>query len=218
MRRRLSPALWPKVSLMPLKRLRSMNRKTPSLVPAEPAEQRRAVDPDLLAVRKPGDRVVEGELADAPEARAQVRQHGLEGDAEAVDLAEAGRPERHLEIALGDGGRRPRQLRQAAGRVPHRDQERADEGDEGARREHQEPDHQRARLLGADAEHLLLGGLHLRGSGMGADLEIGDIVDAARDVRAIEAVEQLVLADVVVAQLQRRARRRSTPRPGPRSR
>ena len=89
------------------------------LVAAEPAEQRRAVDPDLLAVRKPGDRVVEGELADAPEARAQVRQHRLEGDAEAVDLAEAGRPERHLEIALGDGGRRPRQLRQAAGGVAH---------------------------------------------------------------------------------------------------
>src|SRR5215217_7938936 len=82
------------------------------------------------------------------------------------------------------------------------EQERADEGDEGARREHQEPDHQRARLLGADAEHLLLGGLHLRGSGMSADLEIGDIVDAARDVSAIEAVKQLVLADVVVAQLQ----------------
>src|SRR5215218_8446839 len=113
MRRRLSPALWPKVSLMPLKRLRSMNRKTPSS--SRPSPPSRAVDPDLLAVRKPGDRVVEGELADAPEARAQVRQHRLEGDAEAVDLAEAGRPERHLEIALGDGGRRPRQLRQAAG-------------------------------------------------------------------------------------------------------
>src|SRR5215204_7455074 len=78
------------------------------------------------------------------------------GEPEAMHLAEAGRAERDLEIALRDRGRRPRELRQAARSVSHRDQERADEREQRARRQHEKPDHQRAGLLGPDAEHLLL--------------------------------------------------------------
>ena len=75
------------------------------LVGLERADEGGAVDPDLLPVRKAGDGIVEGELADAPEARAQIEQHRLEGEAEAVHLAEPGRAERHVEITLGDRGR-----------------------------------------------------------------------------------------------------------------
>ena len=66
------------------------------------ADQRRRIDAHLLPIGNAAHRVVESELTNSLSAGPQMRQHSLECEAEAADLADARCAERNVEIATRD--------------------------------------------------------------------------------------------------------------------